>query len=98
MIIIGTRYRSSPRKDSGDEKILDRLLVRVESNVRNSNRRSLRPHFGTLSPTRNQRRKSAGSGLRYSFDIKDGKTTYEVGVDAQTGKVLENAAEGAHPD
>lgn len=39
-----------------------------------------------------------GSGLRYSFDIKKGKTTQEVGVDAKTGKVLENDAEGAHPD
>ena len=35
-----------------------------------------------------------GSGLRYSFDIKDGKGTYEVGVDAITGKVLENKREG----
>ena len=39
-----------------------------------------------------------GSGLRYSFDIKDGKTTYEVGVDAKTGKVLENAKESRNPD
>jgi len=35
-----------------------------------------------------------GSGLRYSFDIKNNKVTYEVGVDAKTGKVLENAREG----
>jgi uncharacterized membrane protein YkoI len=33
-------------------------------------------------------------GLRYSFDIKQGVKTYEIGVDAMTGKVLENAAEG----
>jgi uncharacterized membrane protein YkoI len=39
-----------------------------------------------------------GSGLRYSFDIKSGGKTYEVGVDAQTGRVLENAGEGANPD
>ncbi|HWU96038.1 MAG TPA: PepSY domain-containing protein [Sphingomonas sp.] len=39
-----------------------------------------------------------GSGLRYSFDIKAGTKTYEVGVDAVTGTVLENAAEGPHPD
>ncbi|OIQ83232.1 peptidase propeptide and YPEB domain protein [mine drainage metagenome] len=39
-----------------------------------------------------------GSGLRYSFDIKKDKMTQEVGVDAKTGKVLENAPEGAHPD
>ena len=30
-----------------------------------------------------------GSGLRYSLDIKAGAKTYEVGVDAQTGAVLE---------
>ncbi|MHB1098157.1 MAG: PepSY domain-containing protein [Burkholderiales bacterium] len=39
-----------------------------------------------------------GSGLRYSFDIRKGKTTQEVGVDAKTGKVLENDPESAHPD
>lgn len=37
-------------------------------------------------------------GLRYSFDIKSGGAVYEVGVDAQTGKVLENKKEGPHPD
>jgi len=31
-----------------------------------------------------------GSGLRYSFDIRHGKVIHEVGVDAVTGKVLEN--------
>lgn len=31
-----------------------------------------------------------GSGLRYSFDIRHGKVVHEVGVDAMTGKVLEN--------
>jgi uncharacterized membrane protein YkoI len=39
-----------------------------------------------------------GSGLRYSFDIKRGAVTQEVGVDALTGKVLENKKEGQHPD
>ena len=39
-----------------------------------------------------------GSGLRFSFDIKVGSKTYEVGVDAVTGKVLENKREGKHPD
>jgi uncharacterized membrane protein YkoI len=43
-------------------------------------------------------REKGGSGLRYTFDIqKDGKT-YEVGIDAVTGKVLENAPEGSNPD
>lgn len=39
-----------------------------------------------------------GSGLRYSFDIKAGGKAYEVGVDAVTGKVLENIVEGPNPD
>jgi uncharacterized membrane protein YkoI len=43
-------------------------------------------------------KEKGGSGLRYSFDVKSKGVTYEVGVDAQTGNVLENAREGAHPD
>jgi uncharacterized membrane protein YkoI len=39
-----------------------------------------------------------GSGLRYSFDIKAGAKTFEVGVDAQTGAVLERKVEGPNPD
>ena len=39
-----------------------------------------------------------GTGLRYSFDIKSNNKTFEVGVDARTGKVLENDREGPHPD
>ncbi len=41
---------------------------------------------------------AGGSGLRYSFDIRSGKITHEVGVDAKTGKLLENSIEGAHAD
>jgi uncharacterized membrane protein YkoI len=39
-----------------------------------------------------------GGGLRYSFDIKVGQVTHEVGVDAETGKVLENSIEGPNAD
>src|SRR5436305_9452132 len=35
-------------------------------------------------------KEGGGSGLRYSFDIKKDAKTFEVGVDAQTGAVLEN--------
>lgn len=34
-----------------------------------------------------------GSGLRYSFDIQTSQGLREVGIDAQTGKVLEDSAE-----
>jgi uncharacterized membrane protein YkoI len=43
-------------------------------------------------------KEAGGSGLRYSFDIKSGGKTFEVGIDARTGAVLENGAEGANPD
>ncbi len=43
-------------------------------------------------------REEGGSSLRYSFDIRHGNGTQEVGVDAVTGKVLENAPEGPNAD
>ena len=39
-----------------------------------------------------------GSGLRYSFDIKNGSVMHEVGVDAKTGQILENIVERAGGD
>lgn len=38
-----------------------------------------------------------GGGPRYSFDIRAVKDTYEVGVDAQSGAVLEKL-DGPNPD
>ena len=43
-------------------------------------------------------KESGGSGLRYSFDIKRGTVTQEVGVDAQSGSVLENKKDGPDSD
>jgi uncharacterized membrane protein YkoI len=43
-------------------------------------------------------KEAGGSGLRWSFDIKSKNKTFEVGVDAGAGTVLENKAEGAHSD
>lgn len=36
-------------------------------------------------------REKGGSGLRYSFDIQVGKVVHEVGIDAVTGRVLEDS-------
>jgi uncharacterized membrane protein YkoI len=41
---------------------------------------------------------SGGSGLRYSFVIRREGAKHEVGIDAKTGKLLENSLEGEHPD
>ena len=43
-------------------------------------------------------REKGGSGLRYSFDVKAAGGTYEVGVDARTGAVLENGHESPNAD
>lgn len=58
---------------------------------------ALKAHPGKITDEELEKEKG-GSGLRYSFDIKRGAVTQEVGVDASTGKVLENKKEGLHPD
>lgn len=58
---------------------------------------ALKAHPGKITDEELEQEKG-GSGLRYSFDIKQGKVTQEVGVDAKTGEVLENAPEGPNAD
>jgi hypothetical protein len=58
---------------------------------------ALKAHPGKIIDKELERERG-GSGLRYSFDVTGNDGKYEVGVDAMTGKVLENAREGAHPD
>ena len=58
---------------------------------------ALRARPGKITDEELEKEKG-GSGLRYSFDIKIGSKTYEVGVDAVTGKLLENKREGKNPD
>lgn len=58
---------------------------------------ALKAHPGKVTD-RELEHEPGGSGLRYSFDVKHGSVTYEVGVDAKTGKVLENTVEGPNPD
>ncbi len=63
-----------------------------------------RPHHRSANEGGSDHRRRIGDArkvaavLRYSFDIKSDGATFEVGVDAQTGKVLENKKEGPHPD
>lgn len=58
---------------------------------------ALKAHPGKITDEELER-EAGGTGLRYSFDIKSGGSTQEVGVDAVTGRVLENAKEGKNPD
>ena len=52
---------------------------------------------GTITDEELEKEKG-GSGLRYSFDIKSGAITHEVGVDAKPGNLLKNSAEGPHAE
>ena len=54
---------------------------------------ALKTQPGTILDQELEHRKG-GSGLRYSFDIKVGSVTHEVGIDAKTGAALQNTAEG----
>lgn len=56
---------------------------------------ALRAVHGTIVDQELEREKG---GLRYSFDIRAGGKTYEVGVDAKSGRVVETAVEGKNPD
>jgi uncharacterized membrane protein YkoI len=58
---------------------------------------ALKAHPGAIVAEELEK-EGGGSGLRYSFDIKSGTATQEVGVDARTGALLENAKEGPNPD
>jgi uncharacterized membrane protein YkoI len=58
---------------------------------------ALKAHPGKIADQELEREKG-GSGLRYSFDIVSGKARQEVGVDARTGKVLENHPAGRGAD
>jgi uncharacterized membrane protein YkoI len=58
---------------------------------------ALKTHPGQITDEELEQERG-GSGLRYSFDVKNGAVTHEIGVDARTGWVLENKAEGPHPD
>ncbi len=58
---------------------------------------ALQARAGTITDQELEK-ESGGSGLRYSFDVRAGSVTYEVGIDARTGKVLENRTEGPNAD
>lgn len=74
-----------------------RLASQVKITIEQARAIALKAHPGQITDEELER-EGGGSGLRYSFDIRNGAVTHEVGVDARTGRVLENKTEGAHPD
>ena len=73
------------------------LAGRAKVSIAAARSLALKAHPGAIVAEELEK-EPGGSGLRYSFDIKTGSATQEVGVDASTGAVLENAKEGPNPD
>jgi uncharacterized membrane protein YkoI len=73
------------------------LLPMAKINLAQARDTAVRAHPGVITDQELEKERG-GTGLRYSFDIRSKGKTFEVGVDARTGKVLENDAEGANPD
>jgi uncharacterized membrane protein YkoI len=57
---------------------------------------ALRAYPGTIVKEELEHERG-GSGLRYSFDMRRGSQWREIGIDAVTGRLLENTHEGANP-
>jgi uncharacterized membrane protein YkoI len=74
-----------------------KLAREAKISIDRARRIALEAHPGAITAEELER-EGGGSGLRYSFDIERGRITREVGVDAATGRVLENKAEGPNPD
>ena len=75
----------------------EKLAKDAKVNIAEARAIALKAHPGKIKDEELER-EAGGTGLRYSFDIKSGSSTQEVGVDARTGRVLENAKEGKNPD
>lgn len=83
---------ASPRHFAGTE-----LLPQAKITLARARQIAVLAHPGMITDQELEKERG-GTGLRYSFDIKSHGKTFEVGIDARTGKVLENDAEGANPD
>ena len=88
----GLATTPAPKHFAGAE-----LLPMAKVTLAQARKTAVRAHPGLITDQELEKERG-GTGLRYSFDIKANGKTFEVGVDARTGKVLENDAEGANPD
>ncbi len=85
--------QSPPAQAYTGQKLAGKAKITIEQ----ARKIALKAHPGKITDEELERERG-GSGLRYSFDIKSGRITQEVGVDAVTGRVLENDREGPNPD
>ena len=92
-LAVGTgAFAASPKHFVGAK-----LMPSAKISLAQARKTALAAHPGVITDQELEN-EGGGTGLRYSFDIKNKGKTFEVGVDARTGKVLENKAEGPNPD
>ncbi len=91
--LCATGATASPHKQFAGAELLPWAKVSLAQARANA----VRAHPGVITDQELEK-ETGGTGLRYSFDIKSKGKTFEVGVDARTGNVLENKAEGRNPD
>ncbi len=91
-VLAGLFWLASANAYTGQE-----LATQAKVTIEHAREIALKAHPGKITDQELER-EGGGTGLRYSFDILSGKVTQEVGVDAMTGKLLENQAEGPNPD
>jgi uncharacterized membrane protein YkoI len=75
----------------------EQYAMQAKVSIERARATALKTHPGKITDEELEK-ESGGSGLRYSFDIASARGTQEVGIDAQTGAVLENKVEGPNPD
>ena len=75
----------------------ENLAPRAKVTMDEASAIALKARAGKITD-RELEQEKGGSGLRYSFDVQANGVTYEVGVDAITGKVLENRREEKDAD
>jgi uncharacterized membrane protein YkoI len=91
-VIIATGLAASVTYAYKGEKLARQARITLEE----ARQIALKAFAGEITDEELERERG-GSGLRYSFDIKNGSVTHEVGVDAETGQVIESSAErGRH--
>ena len=84
-------------KDEEKSEEQEELAKRAKIYIEQARETALKTSPGKITDEELEE-EEGGSGLRYSFDIQQGDITREVGVDAVTGKLLEDSKEGKNPD
>lgn len=95
---MGQSTSASPSMQSTKKLDGSQYLKDASVSLQQARATAIKAFPGTIT-SEELEKENGGSGLRYSFDVKNSAgVTHEVGVDAKTGAVLENSVEGPNAD